>query len=1268
MQLVAGVAGAVVGFFVGGPAGAAYGFQAGVLAYGLFGPKPQGPGPGDLKRPQLTLGAQMARVYGRTRRPVHVVWASDFRATEVEQDGKGLPEGPSSYTYSLDLLGWIADGSNVIGVTRIWINNKLYYTALADSDTESIEASGETPQWDDFTFLPGTDAQTPYPVYEDAVGATEAPAYRGVASIGFENFQCGTSKQVPFIEVEVVTAADQANDGEVILFRFDDDESEVGGRTVTVNGTPVFDSAITVFNGAGEFGGEEAVTVPVTMVSPGALPITLECWFRQSADLQSTDINVFMELQPVVGGSNYLRLGWRNNGFQFISDTGEGIEYLYEEGAEPIGTWVFVRACFDPADGQMWLFVNGVLLANDVIPTLIGGAGPGAHQVLVGQKSIPNAPNTDGLMWIDDSRTTIGRLRSTSNFSIPAAPLPYDPLSVFEPLPVDLQVIVDAELDRVAGLESSDWDSSNLAGVDVTGFTAIGSASQSIADISDIYHFDLVPGAPIRFVRRSANTFGSIPVNSTGAGVDESGDPFTGLKIGNNDESPAVVGLRYPNISQDHDIDFQSGDRLTTDGPDIRRVETNVVLTPEEARGRAFSATVIQRSAAKTATFGISDAHAAAEPGDAYTVTDIDENVYNLRIKRFNYADGVKQCDWELNDISALVDELDTETDYEEAITVAPAGTATLLLIDGPLLRDADNAPGFYAAITIAGAGGATLYGSVDDTSYSAIGSVARSATTGTCTALGDWGGGWVWDEINSVTVILASGSATLASSTHAAMYADERVNSALIGVHGRWELVRFRQATLTGTRTYLLSGFLRGGKGTEFAIGDHETGDNFVLLNDSGMLRVTQLADEIGVLRYFKAVPDRRAVASVNGQAFTCQSECLEPRSVVDIRVTDGMLTWDRRTRLSAPTTGEPPLGEASEAYQVQIYDELDALVNTTTVYEPSMQFGQAVLDVELSQAISYAALIGGVLYGIWEWGTAYHDKRLIGRNVATDTGTYLSDTLTNARIDAVVYVGSTAYVAATDLTPGGTTDQTYLHRVSLSSSTIAATWSPTPYDQLTDLYWDGTYIWAYGRASGSLTQHNATTLAVINTYDAPDRGGISFGGSMAAGGGLFYAISDVDEVQGFVPASLPAVTWTAGLSGTSAYDLVYAGSLLFVMTNTGVIVLDPTDGTVIETYTDGITSGLYIDGSDVVYELLGNTLRWLDGSTGAVSREVGSPSFGSFAGATNGQLVFYSATNSSIGTTRLYDVIASLTGYTVVIAQISETVGTGHEAEITL
>ena len=79
-------------------------------------------------------------------------------------------------------------------------------------------------------------------------------------------------------------------------------------------------------------------------------------------------------------------------------------------------------------------------------------------------------------------------------------------------------------------------------------------------------------------------------------------------------------------------------------------------------------------------------------------------------------------------------------------------------------------------------------------------------ATFGDCTTtLGDWTGGRKFDERNSVTVDVGSG--TLSSSTRTALIQDRSVNACAIGVDGRWEIIQFRTATLQSAGVYKLTG-----------------------------------------------------------------------------------------------------------------------------------------------------------------------------------------------------------------------------------------------------------------------------------------------------------------------------------------------------------------------------------------------------------------------------------------------------------------------------
>lgn len=1027
MQLVTGIAGAAIGFAIAGPAGAAYGFGIGsAVGAGLFGPKPSGPGPGDLKRPQLTLGAQIARIYGRVRRPVHGVWTSSFRATEHSAGGKGAPEGPSSRTYSLDLLGWVADGVNVQAITRVWVNNKVVWTALADSGAASIEASLSNDHFDEVLLLPGTSGQVPWSVYEDAVGAADAPAYFGVASVALDNLQCGSSKQPPFVEVEVASS--------VLVSTIETPALEVAytfnyGSTGSVQfGSSNFASPLTVW-------GETASTSPSRVnvhswVDPAFLPSTTSISiagippggttpFGGTSDTNALVFRVGSTLYGYYGGAayEYTTAGSdfslvntacyvvSGSGIWINTDQGElyryvrassGTEAASNLGAGGCRSMVLVGADlygaditggdliqWDPttlaqtgiwslaANALGWLCTDGtdvydftttgqmVRFNGTTWDVLINDIGDIAAYLGSGNQSNPVL--RDGYIYL--SRSGGG-----TQWSVVRARYL---LTSYAPQTVDLADIVTAELSRVPGLEPTDYDVTDLVGVPVTGYTAVGSAHQVLADLGDTYHFDLVPGRPLRFVRRAAATVGSIPFNHTGAGVGEPGQPFAGLLIGNNDESPGVVGLTYPNVNQDHDVDFQSGDRLNTDGPDIRRVQTNVVMTPAEARGRAFSATVMQRSAAKTAAFGISDRYAAAEPGDAYAVTDIDGNSYNLRIKRFTYADGVKDCEWELNDISALVDELDTETDYTEAITVESSGVADWLALDAPLLRTADDNAGYYAAMQVSGDSPGFFYESEDDTTYTERGDFGADAVFGSVTSIaGTLTASGFIDEYASLTVNVGEGE--LASITRAALLGARTANAILIGAPGRWVAGQYRTATLSSPGVYVLSGLLLGDKGTEQYVASLAAGDTFALLTTAGWRRLDRSPALLGSSFYVKGVALRRPVTSVTGESFTNTGVALKPLSPVQLRKTldaatgDASYTFNRRTRHETRFGGDLgdacPLGEESERYRVRFYADgtYATVVRETEVTSATFTYtgAQRTTDYGSSSATAYVGI----------------------------------------------------------------------------------------------------------------------------------------------------------------------------------------------------------------------------------------------------------------------------------------------------------------------
>jgi hypothetical protein len=274
------------------------------------------------------------------------------------------------------------------------------------------------------------------------------------------------------------------------------------------------------------------------------------------------------------------------------------------------------------------------------------------------------------------------------------------------------------------------------------------------------------------------------------------------------------------------------------------------------------------------------------------------------------------------------------------------------------MLRDADNDPGFYAAACAADPNvvnwaGTGVYVSVDGGTTYAVGfNVTAEATIGrTSDALDDFAGGNVRDELSSVNVSLSHG--TLSSTSNAGLLAG--ANMAVIGD----EIVYFRDATLEDDGTYTLRGFLRGRRGSEYAMGEHAIGDRFILVDPTKFVRVAQSTADIGIPKLYKAVTNGMTLASATAQEFTNEGTGLKPYACVHLgggrdASNNATLKWVRRNRISGEwrSAVDVPQSEASEAYEVEILDGADGdvlrtitgLTSPTTTYSAANQISDGL------------------------------------------------------------------------------------------------------------------------------------------------------------------------------------------------------------------------------------------------------------------------------------------------------------------------------------
>jgi len=299
-------------------------------------------------------------------------------------------------------------------------------------------------------------------------------------------------------------------------------------------------------------------------------------------------------------------------------------------------------------------------------------------------------------------------------------------------------------------------------------------------------------------------------------------------------------------------------------------------------------------------------------------------------------------------------------TDNQIGQTVPVIGATSINYLDIPMLRDLDNSSGYYAAASGYNTNwpGCVIYKSTDGgVVYNELNSLVTASTKGTTIgALGDTSYPWQWDYANTVNVSLISG--TLSGETEINVLNGS--NWCLVGS----EIIAFKTATLEGDGTYTLSGLMRGLKGTDWATGTHVSGDRFILLDSSSILRILEDSSLIGTSAKYKAVTLSKSIADTSLQDFTNNAVCLKPYSPVDVKgsqATNGnwTFTWKRRTRFGGEWRDavDATLNEDSEKYLVEIHSNPSAstIVNTlATVTSETATYTSAQVVTDFGSAQS--------------------------------------------------------------------------------------------------------------------------------------------------------------------------------------------------------------------------------------------------------------------------------------------------------------------------
>jgi Putative phage tail protein len=186
-----------VGTAIGGPIGGLIGTLVGsqIDRLVLGGGRREGPRLKDLSVQLASYGEPAPLVYGRARLAGTLIWSSGLIENRSKQKVGGKGGGSvTTYNYSASVAVALS-GRPIVDVARIWADGKLIRSGVG----AALGPGGQ------MRLYVGDETQLPDPLIEAAVGASQAPAHRGLAYAVIEDLPLADfGNRVPNLTFEVI--------------------------------------------------------------------------------------------------------------------------------------------------------------------------------------------------------------------------------------------------------------------------------------------------------------------------------------------------------------------------------------------------------------------------------------------------------------------------------------------------------------------------------------------------------------------------------------------------------------------------------------------------------------------------------------------------------------------------------------------------------------------------------------------------------------------------------------------------------------------------------------------------------------------------------------------------------------------------------------------------------------------------------------------------------------------------------------------------------
>jgi len=499
--------------------------------------------------------------------------------------------------------------------------------------------------------------------------------------------------------------------------------------------------------------------------------------------------------------------------------------------------------------------------------------------------------------------------------------------------------LADLVAEACADCNFADYDVSDLDGL-VTGFaiTSPMSARDALTPLGLAYHFDAVESVgEIRFLMRGQPAATAL---SEADLVPPDGEPGFGFSFTRAQETDLPVASRIAYIDADADYRQAVAEARRLVGGSDRVADSTLPLVLDQGQAIGIGERLLQDAwvMRESAVFALAPSKLALDAADEVA---LDAGGRTRRLRLTGIDDGAaRQMQAIATDPSIYEPLVGPQRTPSVAQVVTQTGRALVVFLDLPLLTG-DEVPWapWAGAFASPWPGAVMILRSPSDANYTLDTTLTLPAAIGETTADFHAGCAWRWDDANSLRIKLANG--TLSSRDETSVLGGANV-LAIENAGGQWEVLQFANATLTSPGRWTLSHLLRGKLGTETAMANPVAAGARVVVLDAALRQLDLMQNESVLPFHYLWGPQGKPISDPAYQGTSLQFAAIGLRPLSPVHVAsqwqsggDTLISWIRRSRIGGDSWDNVPLGEESEAYEIDVLNG-SAVARTLSATSP--------------------------------------------------------------------------------------------------------------------------------------------------------------------------------------------------------------------------------------------------------------------------------------------------------------------------------------------